>query len=136
MAEHFSASKTSVNKLATKEDWQRRVQEIEAKARAASDEKAAETMEAINGRHLKAMRIVQGKAMEALRSMTLADAMDAVRALDMAVRQERLILGEPTDRNAVNVEEILRAQQDRWLVPVEKSQNGHVEPAPADATPS
>ena len=115
VGKHYGASKTSVSKLAIKEGWQKRVLEIEARARAASDEKAAETMEAINSRHLKAMRVVQGKALEALKTMSLADAMDAVRALDMAIRQERLILGEPTDRSAVNIEEVIKREYERWM---------------------
>jgi hypothetical protein len=119
VAKHYGASKASVTKLASKESWQRRVGEIEARARAASDERAVETLEAINGRHLKAMRIVQAKALETLKTMTLSDAMDAVRALDMAVRQERLILGEPTDRSAVNVEEIIKREYERWMIPAE-----------------
>ena len=116
VASHYGASKASVSKLAVRENWQRRVQEIEEKARQASDEKAVETLEAINGRHLKAMRIVQGKALEALRTMTLESAMDAVRALDLAVRQERLILGEPTDRSAVNVEELIKREYAELMV--------------------
>lgn len=120
VAQHYGASKASVTKLATRENWQKRVREIEDRARQASDERAVESLEAINGRHLKSMRVVQAKALEALRTMTLADAMDAVRALDMAVRQERLILGEPTDRSAVNVEEIIKREYERWMVPAER----------------
>ena len=34
--------------------------------------------------------------------------MEAVRALDLAIRQERLIRGEPSDRTAISVEEVTR----------------------------
>lgn len=132
VATHFGVAKASVTKLATKEGWQRRVGEIETRARAASDERAVETLEAVNGRHLKAMRVVQGKALEALRTMSLADAMDAVRALDMAIRQERLILGEPTDRSAVSVEEIIKREYAKLMVE-EEPRNGRVELAGAGA---
>ena len=48
--------------------------------------------------------------------MPLSSAMDAVRALDSSVKQERLVRGEPTDRAAVNVEEVIRREYDRWMV--------------------
>ena len=116
----------SVTKVAMRESWQRRIQEIETRARTASDERAVETLEAVNGRHLKAMRVVQGKALEALRTMSLADAMDAVRALDMAIRQERLILGEPTGRNAVSVEDVIKREYEKLMVDEDPPQNGRL----------
>jgi hypothetical protein len=112
----YGVSKVTVTKRAKKENWQRRVQEIETKARTASDEKAAETMEAINARHLRSARVIQAKALEALKSMSLGTAMDAVKALHMGVRQERLILGEPTDRSAVSVEDIIKNEYAKLMV--------------------
>jgi hypothetical protein len=47
--------------------------------------------------------------------MTLESAMDAVRALDIGVRQERLIRGEPSERAAVQVEEVIRREYSRWM---------------------
>jgi hypothetical protein len=41
--------------------------------------------------------------------------MDAVRALDLAIKQERLVIGEPTDRSAVSVEDVIRREYDRWI---------------------
>jgi hypothetical protein len=48
--------------------------------------------------------------------MSLGTAMDAVKALHMGVRQERLILGEPTDRNAVNVEDVIKREYEKLMV--------------------
>jgi hypothetical protein len=42
--------------------------------------------------------------------------MDAVRALSMAVRDERLIRGEPTDRSAIDVEEVIKREYQRWML--------------------
>jgi len=38
-----------------------------------------------------------------------------VRALDIAIKQERLVVGEPTDRTAVSVEEAIRREYARWM---------------------
>jgi transposase len=116
VAKRYGVSKVTVTKRAKQEGWQKRVAEIEAKARQGADEKAAETMEAINARHLRSSRVIQAKALEALRSMSLDTAMDAVKALHMGVRQERLILGEPTDRNAVNIEDVIKREYEKLMI--------------------
>ncbi len=40
-----------------------------------------------------------------------------MRALDLAIRQERLIRGEPSDRTAISVEDVVRREYERWMVP-------------------
>ena len=119
VADRCGVSKRAVTKLATRERWQDRVVELEAKARAGAEQKALESLEAMNLRHLRSLKIVQGKALEALRSMPLSTAMEAVRSLDMAIRQERLIRGEPSDRTAVSVEEVIKREYQRWMLPEE-----------------
>jgi hypothetical protein len=92
------------------------LEQIEKEARERGAAKAVETLEAMNERHLKAARVIQAKAVEALRSLPLDSAMDAVRALDLGMKQERLILGEPTDRSEVSVQELVERESRRWLV--------------------
>jgi len=119
VADHYGVSKRAVTKLAARERWQEKVVELERKARESAEKKALESLEGMNLRHLKSLKIVQGKALEALRSMPLTTAMEAVRALDMAIRQERLIRGEPSDRTAISVEEVIRREYERWMLPEE-----------------
>ena len=116
VADKFGVSKRAVTKLAMRERWQERVEDLERKAREGAEQKALESLEAMNLRHLKSLKVVQGKALEALRSMPLATAMEAVRALDMSIRQERLIRGEPSDRTAISVEEVIKREYERWMV--------------------
>ncbi len=119
VADHYGVSKRAVTKLAARERWQDKVIELERKARAGAEKKALESLEGMNLRHLKSLKVVQGKSLEALRSMPLSTAMEAVRALDMAIRQERLIRGEPSDRTAISVEEVVRREYERWMLPEE-----------------
>ena len=116
VAEKYGVSKRAVTAHAKKENWQSRVAEREAKVRQASEKKAIETLEGMNDRHLKSLRFIQGKAIEALRSMALDTAMEAVRAIDISIKQERVIRGEPADRTAVSVEDAIRTEYQRWLV--------------------
>ncbi len=119
VARHYNVSKRAVTHLAAKEGWQQKVAAAEAVARTKAVERAQETVEEMNERHLKTVQLVQRKALEALRQTAITDAMDAVRALSTAVRDERLIRGEPTDRAALNVEEVIKREYERWMVPVE-----------------
>ena len=116
VADHFAVTKRAVTKRASQERWQARVADLEATARRAAEKKALETLEEMSVRHLKSLRVVQGKALETLRSTAIESAMDAVRALDIGIRQERLVRGEPSDRTAIAVEDVIRREYDRWLV--------------------
>jgi len=128
VADRFGSSKTAVANLAATENWPELVRERELQLKESAAKKALETLEEMNERHVKLLKLVQKKAIEALRSYPLTTAMEAVRSLEMAIRNERLILGEPTDRSALNVEEIIRREHQRWLMPAEPEGR----PAPAD----
>ena len=93
LAAALGCSKRSVTARAGRENWQQRLAAIEAQARAKTEQKLAETTAAINERHLHVVRAMQGKALQALKSLPLGSGMDAIRALDLAIKAERVILG-------------------------------------------
>lgn len=115
VADHFGVTKRAVTKLATKDRWKERVLGLEKKARSAADERALESLEAMNLRHLRSLKIIQGKALDALKGTSLATAMEAVRALTLSIKQERVIRGEPGDRSTVSVEDVIKREFDRWM---------------------
>jgi hypothetical protein len=115
VAKRYGVSKAAVVNLAKRESWQQRIAQMEAKVREQSEKKAMESMAAVRERHLAASRIVLGKGLEALRNMSLESAMEAVKAIDLAMKQERLILGEPSERTALSVEDI-RQRYERWTL--------------------
>ena len=117
VADKYGVSKRAVTRRAVQENWQARAAELEAKARRNADQRAVETLKEANNRHLKLLRLVQTRAIEALKAMPLSTAMEAVRALDLTIRQERVLLGEPSDRTAVSVEDVIRREYERWMVP-------------------
>ena len=115
VAEHYDVTKRAVTKRAAIEGWAERLEQIERAARERSDERLVETQGDMNVRHLKILKAVQGKALTTLKGTPLSSGMDAVRALEMTIRQERLIRGEPTERNAVSIEETIKREYERWL---------------------
>jgi hypothetical protein len=116
VAEHYSVTKRAVTNLAKREDWQHRLVEVENEARARADKKKVDSLEAVTDRHLKALRLVFGKGIEALRNMPIDTPADAMRAIALAIREERVALGEPSDRTAISVEDTIRSEYERWMV--------------------
>ena len=116
VAEKYGVSKRAVTKVATKENWSQRLLEIEKKAHEKTDEKLAESLDQMNERHIRMCKMIQKKSLEALKSIPLTTAIEAVRALDLAIKQERLSRGEPTDRSAINIEDVIKREYDRWMV--------------------
>jgi hypothetical protein len=117
VADRYCVSKRAITKKAAAEQWKERLLKIERAARERVDGKMTESLEAVNARHLQMVRFIQGKALAALKAMPLTSGMDAARALDAAIKQERVILGEPGDRSAVSVEEIIKREYARWMRP-------------------
>ena len=119
VANEYCVSRRTVCERGRKERWQERTEAMERDARDALEKRARETLEAMNERHLKAARLLQGKAIEAMASMPLKKQSDIIRALDLGWRQERLVRGEPSERTAVTVEETIRREYERWMAPGE-----------------
>lgn len=115
VAQHFGVTKRAVTKRAGKEGWSSRLEAIERKARAKNDEQLVDVVAEMNERHLKTLKVIQGKALEALRAMPLTRAFEAVRALDMAIRSERVIHGEPTERTSSTLEDLIKGEYTRWM---------------------
>ena len=126
VADKYGVSKRAVANLAKREDWQSRIAEIERKARDRGDEKKVESLEEMNERHLKMLKAIQGRALQTLQTLPLASAMDAVRAIKVCIEKERIIRGEPADRAAMEVEDIIKREYEQWLVPGREDGKGDV----------
>ena len=48
--------------------------------------------------------------------MVIDSPADAMRAIRMAIQEERVALGEPTERTAVSIEDTIRGEYERWMV--------------------
>lgn len=115
VAQKFGVDKKTVTRRAAQDDWQGRLERIEADARAKADDRMVEDLEGMNRRHLQTLRVIQRRALETLRALPLTTAMDAVRSLDLSIKQERVIRGEPSERTAVSIEDTIRREYARWM---------------------
>ena len=116
VAEKYQVTKRAVTSVAKREDWQRRLVEVETKAREAGDKKKVESLQAAKEQHLQALRLVLGKGIEALHQMAIRTPRDAIAAIGLAVREIRVELGEPSDRTAVSIEDTIKREYERWMV--------------------
>ena len=116
VAAHFGASLGGVKKVALRESWQARLAEIEDEVQARLDKRFADEVEEARDRHLKTVRAMMGRALKGLQQYPLASGMEAIRAAELAIKLERLIMGEASERTAVTAEETVRKEMSRWLV--------------------
>ena len=119
VADHFDVDKKTVTNRAVKEGWRQRIDDHERAERERLERKAAESVEAMNDRHLKVISYIQAKGLEALKSMPLDSAIDAVRAITIAIDKERVIRGEPAQRSTIDIERKIREEHERWEAPAE-----------------
>jgi transposase len=120
VATRYGTTKRAVTNLAVRERWQERAVELEQKARESAAKKTMETLEEVNLRHLKVLRTLEAKAIEGMRNLSIETPADILRALDLALKQTRLILGEPSERTAISVEDVIKREYARWMVPEEE----------------
>ena len=114
VAKKYGVSKRAITDCAKREKWAERLENIEKESRQMSDKKLAEAMQEMRERHLRTIRAMNVRALEAMKQYPLATGMEAMKAAEMAIKLERLIAGEPTERTA-NMEEIVRREYERWM---------------------
>ena len=122
VADHYGVTKRAVTKRAMKERWQPRIAEMESRVRENVNKKAEETLEEMTARHMKQLKAIQFKAIETLRAMPLSTAMEAVRSLNLCMKQERDLREDPADQGENSIEAIIRREYQRWLEPVPASE--------------
>ena len=115
VADRFGVSKRAVTDLAKRERWQEQVAEREQQVRASAEQKAVETMEQMNDRHLTLLKAMGARAVHALKEHPLSTGMEAIRAAETVIKMERLVAGDATQRTAVTVEQVTRQEIDRLV---------------------
>jgi hypothetical protein len=114
VAEKYGVSKRAVTECAKREQWPERLAKIEQEAREKMDKRLAESLEERRERHLVMIRAMQTRALSALQKYPLTSGMEAIKAAELAIKLERLVVGEVADRTAV-VEEIVKREYEQWM---------------------
>ena len=124
VAQHFGVSKATVLRHAEKHRWQERLREAEKAARETANKKAVETLQAVKDRQLQEARILERRALEALKVLPPEKASKAALMLQIAWKHELLLLGEPSERTELTIEEVTQREIQTLLRRVEIDDDG------------
>lgn len=116
VAEQYGVSDRTVEKWGADGNWQRRAREWDKIQIEQERELLAEEVRKVAKEQLSMAKFIRHKAFHDLKTLDFEDANGAVKAIEMAMKQERLILGEPSERAEVSVKEEIQQAYDRWLV--------------------
>jgi transcriptional regulator with XRE-family HTH domain len=118
LADKLGVDKRSISRLATKERWVERLSKIQEEARAATDRKLVQDLQAVREQQLREVRFLRAEAIKAMKGLTPERAVKLASALNIAWKHELFLLGEPTDRQATTIEEITKREIQTLLRPV------------------
>ena len=117
VAKEFKVSKPTVVSMAKHEGWQSKLRERDTKTAAEVAKRGEETIEAMHERHLKTLKVIQGKALEALRVLPMTNASQAAHALLAAVLKERDMRMDAGNGGMVDIEAIIKREYETWMQP-------------------
>src|SRR5690349_13667293 len=92
VARRFNVTSRAIRKASKRNEWMARLAKIESDVQEQSDKKLTETRAQVRERHMKLLRAVESRAVEALQGHRLESAMQAVKAIEIAVKLERTVL--------------------------------------------
>ena len=117
VANHFGVHKRTVVRAAEREEWGPRLAAIEKKAREAIDEKLTGEMQDRHLRQRKLVLAIASRAAKAISDFPLTDGYQGIKAAELAIKLERLLDGETTERTSVNVEALIKEEYAALMRP-------------------
>src|SRR5688572_2500280 len=119
LADRLGVNKRSVTRLATRENWGARLLKIQEEARAAADKRLTGSLQAVREQQLREVRFIRAEILKLVREVTPEKAVRIASALSACWKHELLLLGEPSERTEVSIEEVTKRQLATLLRPVE-----------------
>ena len=119
VAEKFGVSKATVLRHAEKNRWQERLREAEVAVREESKKKSVDILQVVKERQLAEARVLEHRALEALKTLPPEKAGKAAMMLQIAWRHELLLLGEASERTELTIEEVTQREMRTLLRRVE-----------------
>ncbi len=116
IAERYEVTTRAVTKCAARERWSERLVKIEQEAQERCDRKLGDVFEQARERHLKTLKAMHARALTALKQYPLSSGMDAMRAAEMVIKLERLVMGEASERTEMSIEEVTKRELRELLI--------------------
>jgi hypothetical protein len=115
LADQLGVTKRAVTERASDERWCERLDAIEADVRARVEEKLRDDLEESQLRYRKLLRAVESRAAQVIAEQPLRNCLEGVRALDLAIKMQMLLAGQPSQRTELVVAATTKAEIDRLL---------------------
>jgi len=115
VADKYDVSRRAVQKVADRDDWGARLDAIEREAQDRAEKALTETVAEVRVRHLKMLKGMAGRAVKAISEHPLDSGMEGIKAAEIVIKLERLIVGEPSERTEHTIAEVTRKEMDRFL---------------------
>ena len=115
VARQYKVCSRSIRNAAKRGDWVIRLERIELEARARMEQRLVETRVETRERHLRMLRAMATRGLQALQRHELGNALEGVRAIAEAIKLERVILGEPSEHVGMSVTEVTRREVETFL---------------------
>jgi hypothetical protein len=109
-------SRRAVCTAGSQEHWPERVERIEREAQEKAEREHIESLAEIRRRHLATARAMSARALAGLKEFPLTDGMQAIKAADLTIRLERLLMDEATERVYLDIAALTRGEIDEMLV--------------------
>ncbi len=97
VAETYNLSPTTINARSKKENWVEKRKQFWLKTDAKTEEKIIEAISDMNVRHLRQYKVLQDKGLDRLEGVRIEKDRDAISAVDIGIKGERVIRGEPSE---------------------------------------
>ena len=107
-AKDMGISIGALNRMALKHKWPQRAAAYDDAMAKAADRAAMSTAEDMQRRHMEAVHAMLRRGVSAITEADLTEARDGVPMIDKAVRLERLLVGEATERTESRISSLDR----------------------------
>jgi hypothetical protein len=132
VGDHFGVTKRTIVRTAGRENWSARLEAIEKKTRELTDAKLASDLHEMQLRHQKIVLAMASRAAKAIAEYPLTSGMEGMKAAEIAIKLERLLAGEPGERNQVSIEQVTKRELERFVAPAKGSAEDDGEEDAAD----
>lgn len=123
VAEKLGASPRGIRKCAAKHRWGQRLAKIEADAVERTNKEFAESKTETRERHLKMLKVIETQGLLALQKFPIDSGFAGVKAVEAAIKLERLILGEPSAHVGVTIQETTRREIETFIARVDEPED-------------
>jgi hypothetical protein len=115
VADKYGVTRRGVQKVADRDNWGERLDAIEREVQERAEKALVESVAEVRARHLKMLKGISGRAVKAIAEHPLETGMEGIRAAEIAIKLERIIVGEPSERTEHTIAETTRQEMDRFL---------------------